>query len=269
MMTRAAKTGPIELIKTTTKQGYDKRSWQAEAARHLESAKLLRIIRKRRRARVGKASEASRLRHVQAMDAAVTSSNLLVGYAIELFLKAGATSLYQGCSKGLFQNEIKRRYGHDLVKLAKAIELPMSSTDRSVLKWMTKVILHEGRYPPLAQKGQSYNSLRNYRAFKFWSDQEFATVLELVDRIRDHVSLIDGDSNNPASYIAYRISGDGYFAFRCGGNLKARITVKYSSAQRRMRKNSKRELKRLILRHTQNPLVGRYWDSAEYRVVKT
>lgn len=73
------------------------------------------------------------------------SSTLLVGYAVELFLKAGLTRLYVGCSKELFQKDVKGRYSHDLIKLSKSVEYPGLTGNREQLKQLKKVTLSEGR----------------------------------------------------------------------------------------------------------------------------
>ena len=74
------------------------------------------------------------------------SSTLLVGYAVELFLKAGLTRLYVGCSKELFQKDVKGRYSHDLIKLSKSVEYPGLAGNREQLKQLKKVTLSEGRW---------------------------------------------------------------------------------------------------------------------------
>jgi len=70
---------------------------------------------------------------------------LLVGYAVELFLKAGLIRVYVGRSKELFQKDVKGRYSHDLIKLSKSVEYPGLTGNREQLKQLKKVTLSEGR----------------------------------------------------------------------------------------------------------------------------
>jgi len=255
-----------KLIDGRAKDGFDKQSWIEEADRHLRSARILRDSRKRRRAAHRKNPRRG-IDNILAMDAAVHSSILLVSYAIELFLKAGLTRVYIGCSKELFGRDVKR-YGHDLVKLAREIEYPVSSITKKHLHELRSIILSEGRYPFLSETCESQRNRINQRAHRFWSDERFKVFCSLADDIRTHAQLLDGDSNDPASYSNAAIDHDGYFAFRCGGRLPPRITVKYSGLQLRNGTNNKRALKRLVSSHFANSLIGHFWDSACYRCVK-
>lgn len=256
-------------IINTTKEGFDKHSWVLEADRHISSAKILRSVRKRRRSEYRKATERKiKLRHIHIMDATVHSSMLLVAYAIELYLKAGLTRIYIGCSKDLFEREVKRKYGHKLVRIAREIEFPCSTQTKRHLKQLQKTLLSEGRYPFLSADRNKHIEKSNERAFRFWSDNIFNKYVNLVDEVRHHVMLLDGDEKKPASYIYYKIDDDGYFAFRYGGNLSPRIIVKYSSIQRKTRQNNKRALKKLIINKCSSPLLVHFWESADYRCVK-
>ncbi len=258
----------VKLIKHTTTYGYDKKSWLDEADRLRQSAKMLRTIRKRRRTSFRRATETNRLRHVRAMEAAAYSSNLLLGYAVELYLKAGATTIYRNCSKELFNKEIKGKYGHNLARLARDIEVNYSADEGKILQALRKIILYEGRYPPLADTQRDHLKMLTERSIKFWSDDRFGQGMKLCNRIRSYVRKIDNDVNKPSSLFGYRVDDDGYFAFRCGGHLRTRITVKYSSKQRKLRSNNKRALRRLIKSQAGNLIIDRLWDAADYRFVK-
>ena len=255
---------PDNLIEFQTREGYDKSSWLKEADRHLMSAKLLRSIRKRRRSRFRNSADRSdRMGHILAMDATVHSSMLLIGYAVELFLKAGLTQLYVGCSKSLFQKQVKR-YGHDLVKLAESIELPSLPQNCARLKQLEKIIRSEGRYPCFTNNRTEAMEFQNQRARRFWSDDKFKDFCNLATLIREHVSHID-----QAIYINRRIDQDGYFAFRCVGNLSPRVTVKFSSVQKANGSNNQKALKRFILENLLNPhLILQYWETAQYKCVE-
>lgn len=260
------------LIDGRRREGFDKQSWIEEADRHLRSARILRDSRKRRLAAHRKAvhfkSNRKTIDNIGAMSAAVHSSVLLVAYAVELFLKAGLTRVYIGCSKDLFQRDVKKRYGHDLVKLAKTIEYPLPSTSKRQLNELQNVILSEGRYPFLSEDSLLHINRLNGRAARFWSEERFDDHQELAHDIRTHVQKLDADSSDPASFRYANIDSDGYFAFRCGGRLSPRITVRYSSVQRLNKTNNKRALKRLVISHFTDPILGHVWKSASYRCVK-
>jgi len=254
------------LIRGSARDGFDKQSWIEEADRHIRSASILRASRKRRRAALARNPQLG-VNNVMAMDAAVHSSFLLLSYSVELFLKAGLTRAYFGCSQDLFKRDGKR-FSHNLVKLAGEIAYPLSSKTKKDLRDLQKIILSEGRYPFLSVDSVQQRKKVNQRAHKFWSDERFREVQELSKSIRKHVQRIDGDSADPSTFRNAAIDDDGYFSFRCGGRLPPRITVKYSSLQRSARTNNKMALKRLVTSHFQNPLIAHFWDSAFYQCVK-
>lgn len=258
-----------ELIQTKTGTGYGKHSWLDEADRHFTSAIFLRRIKKRRRTRFRNSSDDSdRLNHVLAMSATTHSSMLLVGYAVELFLKAGLTHVYIGCPINLFKREIRRTYNHDLVKLATEIEFPLLSQNCNCLKRLEKIVRGEGRYPYLANNCTEATKREQERAFLFWDDDRFQDFYDLAVSIREYVIRIDQDADNPMSGVQTRIDQDGYFAFRCGGNLSPRVTVKYSSVQKDNCTDNKEHLKRLIVGKMSNPLIAKHWDAARFICVK-
>jgi hypothetical protein len=255
----------LHLIKESDNfTGYSKSSWLREAKHHLRSALLLRSIRRRRSSKI-KHETAARKRqdHIQAMEACVLSSNLLVGYAVELALKAGLTAVYARCSGELFERDVRRRYGHDYVRIAREIEFPLNAGTRARLRELRRIVLEDGRYPPFAntQKG----SIRefNRRSQLLWSDAGFKGRVSLCKAIIEHVKHIDADSNNPVTWTSYRIDEDGYAAFRRGGNLRPRITVKYSSAQRNVGQDNRRALRRLLKDNMRLP-----WKGAKFRCVE-
>lgn len=170
-----------DLIQTKTGTGYNKQSWLNEADRHLMSAKFLRRIKRRRRNDFRKSSvDSNRLNHILVMSATTHSSMLLIAYAVELFLKAGLTHVYIGCPMNLFKREVKQKYGHKLVKLAKDIEYPSLSQNSDRLKGLEKIVRSEGRYPNLAYNLSEATKLEQERAVLFWDDDQFQDFCNLV-----------------------------------------------------------------------------------------
>ncbi|MEZ6036738.1 MAG: hypothetical protein R3F29_04615 [Planctomycetota bacterium] len=193
---------------------------------------------------------------------------LLIAYAVELILKAGLTSLYRGCSKELFSHDVKKRFGHSLKSIAKEIEFPTSASHSKQLRQLQNIVLSEGRYPFLSDDPKHDMARRNKRSHYFWDDTQFKAHTRLYDAIRHHVALLDQDSHNPATFVSVGIDKDGYFSFRRGGNLSSRIIVKYSSLQRRQRRNNPRQLRSLLLSHLSNPFLKHDWDAARFRCVQ-
>lgn len=249
-----------------TRDGHDKRSWIAEGDRLLRSSGILRDSRRRRRA-AQRSGSTSGIENILKMEAAVHGSILLLAYATELFLKAGLTRLYVGCTQELFRRDIKR-YGHNLKKLATEVEYPCSDEAKRHLKELRNTILADGRYPFLSETENEQIKRNNARACKFWSDEHYRELIDLCKSIREHVSLLDQDSSNPSSLLSFCIDDDGYVAFRCGGGLSPRLFVKYSSQQKTDKRNNKRALSRLLRANLSNPLLEHHWGAAKYRCVK-
>jgi hypothetical protein len=108
----------------------------------------------------------------------------------------------------------------------------------------------------------------NVQTSALWNQERYARAVKLARTIRKHASRLDQDSTKPAHFVSYQIDGDGYFSFRCGGGLAARITVKYSTRQREARKNNRRALLALIRGVETLPIAARYWETAVFSVVK-
>lgn len=253
-------------INGRSRDGHDNQSWIDEGDRLLRSSGILRDSRRRRRVAQRNGS-ASGIANILQMEAAVHGSVLLLAYATELFLKAGLTRLYIGCTHELFRRDVKR-YGHNLKRLATEVEYPCTDEIKRHLKEMQSMILSDGRYPFLSETENEQAGRNNARALKFWSDDHYRDLLGLCKSIREHVTSLDHDSNNPSSILSYRIDDDGYVAFRCGGRLSPRLMVKYSSQQKANRRNNKRALRRLLRVNLSHPLLEHNWNSAKYRCVK-
>src|SRR6185295_11175887 len=182
-------TPPLQLIKESDNlTGYSKKSWLEDASRHLTSALLLRATRHRRRGMVQREPDArKRLKHIQTMNACVLSSNLLVAYAVELALKGGLTAVYANCSHELFSEEVKLRFGHNLIRIAKEIDFPLAAAARKELKYLERIIRDEGRYPPFAESRLSAVDAYNTRANRLWDDPGFRKRVALFKVVEKHV----------------------------------------------------------------------------------
>ena len=97
--------------------------------------------------------------------------------------------------------------------------------------------------------------------------RQFKCDLTLATSIREYVIRIDQDADDPMVGVQTPIHQDGYFAFRCGGNLSPQVTVKYSSVQKDNCRNNKADLKKLIVGKSSNPLIAKYWEAAQFRFV--
>lgn len=186
---------------------------------------------------------------------------LLLGYAVEMFLKAGLVRAYYGCSEEMFGRDIKQRFGHKLVSMANEIAFSLSQDDERNLNELRDMILFDARYPVFVPNNASYSDTVNQQTQRIWDTRSFTILTELAKRIREHSKTIDADSANPASLASFTVDADGYLAFRIGGHLPARITYRASSIQRTSGKTSPDDMKALFPT-SRFPQLRSYWHRA-------
>ena len=174
------------------------------------------------------------------------ASMLLLGYSVEMYLKAGLVNAYYGCSEEMFRRDLKSRFGHKLISLAKEIAFPFKDGDENNLTLLKKMILVDARYPVFVPEGESYADTVNQQTGRIWSSENYEALTELANRVKTHSRTIDADRNNPASCVSVNVDDDGYLAFRVGGNLPPRITYRLSSVQKQNCETSLEDIKALL-----------------------
>ena len=163
------------------------------------------------------------------------ASTLLLGYSVEMYLKAGLVKAYRGCREEMFDHDIRNKFRHHLRKLASEIDLPNAEGSADDLQLLQGLI--EGdRYPITpedvlsldiaAHRRDGFISQANRRAAFVWSDARFRRLCALAKNIGAHAARIDCDENNSVSYVFGDIGNTGYWTFRIGGRLKPRLTYR-------------------------------------------
>ena len=189
------------------------------------------------------------------------SSMLLLGYSVEMYLKAGLVRAYCGCSEEMFIRDIKNRFSHKLVLIANEIAFDINHKDEQGLNLLSDMILFDARYPVSVPAGDSYTDTVNQQTERIWSSENFTTLTELANRIKAHSKKIDADSTNPASYRSFCVDHDGYLAFRIGGHLPPRITYRPSSIQKQSGKTAPADMEELFAT-SQFLQLKHYWKRA-------
>lgn len=82
------------------------------------------------------------------------ASVLLLGYAVEMYLKAGLAQWLRNCPESLFAVDTKR-YGHDYARLADDLEIDASLAPRDLLEFLSKAVTLEARYPATQRQGET------------------------------------------------------------------------------------------------------------------
>jgi len=228
------------------------------------SAKVMRarwIVKRRklRRSIVHRAPSAGAWAELEGLPKA---SVLLLGYAVEMFLKAGLSKAYAGCPETLFDRDL-RRYSHDFKKLAKAVAFDATYQDKQDLNTLREMVLYDARYPVKPDEQTSAIELQADRTSVIWSRAHFTRLRHLVLRIKAHVAKIDRDSTNPCSVTSIAVDDDGYVVYRVGGWLPPRVTYRFSAAQLAAGE-SNRESLRALAEAGQLALLIHYWDEAKF-----
>ncbi len=189
------------------------------------------------------------------------ASMLLLGYAVEMYLKAGIAKAYQSCANKMFERDVKSRFGHKLDDMAKELAFPFESNDQQQFQKLTDMVLIDARYPIFVPEGDTYAEAVNQQTSRIWSKDEYDDLHALVRRVREHVSKIDADSENPTSFHSFNIDDDGYLAFRAGGHLPPRITYRLSAEMRDADHKTASDVKSLLDERNHHQIL-RFWDQA-------
>lgn len=160
---------------------------------------------------------------------------LLVGYSVEMYLKAALAKVYRGCRPGMFDRDLKR-FGHDYKRLAIATDLPTLEGDAELLESLEDFVTNSSRYPIFPEESSELISDRFSKLTEvtrtIWSSSHFVRLHGIAKRIREHASLIDQDPQNCSFSERLEFGTHGYLSARSGGRIADRITVRYSDEMR-------------------------------------
>lgn len=218
---------------TTSSAGvFDSSEWISEGDGMLLSARTMRVtwLRKKRNFnRLVRTNPMSRQigREWAAITGFPRAAMLLLGYSVEMFLKAGVAKAYHGCRSGMFERDIRRRFGHDFKRMAKEVAFPASTKDFKLLQRLSHMVVDGARYPVTPSISRNYYDTVNQRTTDIWSSASFSAYVRLAKAIRDHIAKIDQNSSNPAHWSHLPLAGGGYVQLRYGGGLPPRITVRW------------------------------------------
>lgn len=209
---------------------YDPNSWVSEGDGLLASARLIRSrwLHLKREIRSRKSGPRGSEWHV--LTGHPNASVLLLGYAIEMFLKGGLAKWLRHCPEYLLLGDA-RAYGHEYRRLADDLQVEETVAPRALLDFLSKAVTLEARYPATLEAGETSVQAINRRASNMWSYTKFKEMCRMARRLRDHIQLMNGDERNPSSSRTFMISPTGYVVFRVGGHLPWRVTVRPPAGQ--------------------------------------
>ncbi len=256
------------LIASRSVGTFDPKAWLQEGDGLLASAKVNRELWQRRRLAFSRTIRNSTIKpreRAKRWDELVglpRASMLLLGYAVEMFLKAGLAKAYRGCAEKMFQLDVKSLFGHELAKIAEEIAFPFKPDDQAHFKLLKEMLLFDARYPVTVDDPSTYTDAVNQRTSDIWNRDKFRSLLDFALRVRAHAARIDNDKKNPSYVTTVKVDGDGYVTLRIGGHLPPRITYRPSSIQKKSGDTSLKSMVALFSGNKRFTRINAYWDKA-------
>lgn len=266
-------------IKSSGENGIFKRQdWLKEADGKLISAELLRecalkkyheleSIQKKCNEEGTRAPSSDIMNIINIKYSADKSSILLLGYAIELLLKAGIVSLLISAPRRLLEKKVKD-YGHKLLNIVDDLQLVLSKEERNLLASLSSYIVQETRYPLAPTSTDEYCNESNQITRFVSSDENFRLGIDLFHHLRKIMIDIDGTANDPKIYARMEMDVNGYIVFRVGGTLPPIIIIKFCDSQIASGLNTLSHVQYLLSEKNKNDmsihsrLMEKTWESA-------
>ncbi|WP_281545546.1 hypothetical protein [Grimontia sp. SpTr1] len=259
---------------------HNKFDWVKESESKLISAQLLRDVARLKydqfvSLKEQKHSNGQRLssnevsEYLGARGSANKSSILLLGYAIELLLKAGIVSLLLYSPKYLLEKKV-RSYGHDLNQIAQDLHIPLTKEQLILLERLSSYIVRETRYPVTAESVEDYCNQVNEITRWVTDEVQFELGINLYSQIKQLIDEIDGTTDNMKIYCRLEMEVDGFVTFRIGGPLPPVFIIKYCTSQVEQKIDNLETIKRLIEAKNQtnksleSHLMEKSWESAVF-----
>ncbi|QKL03892.1 hypothetical protein GEV39_22115 [Pseudomonas sp. NY5710] len=170
------------------------------------------------------------INHVNVSNGFPKASILLIGYCVEMYLKAGLTKLFIGYPDDSFRSQL-RSYSHNFRAIASDLLTNISHQQISDLDSLKNFVLNDARYPVEGGENEEYVNSYNKRYRKIFNANSFKRYCMLAKHIKHEVGKIDSDSSNPCSHKSWEVGQDGFLCYRYGGNLPPRITYRNCSSE--------------------------------------
>jgi hypothetical protein len=202
---------------------YDRYQWENDANGYLFSSQTLRNSSKEKKLEFEQLRD--KWQHKEIVNNIVQreylnkTSLLLLGFALELFLKSGILALYIGAPKEAFDGDIKNRFNHYLDKIAKELCLDLCNDEYDMLIKMTNFIKKYIKYPLEINNNEDYLKTHNERAREIWDDERYDSWIVLYEKIKQQVKIIDHCTEDVMFGGYWEINSEEYIHYRRGGKL--------------------------------------------------
>lgn len=224
----------LKLISRDSVGVYRSREWMDKGDALLASSRSLRLSwtlnqRKLKRALINLHLITDKDRHLFSTDKHLLGPSLmLLGYAAEMYLKAGLATVLHGCSERLFKFLSSREYGHNLQRIAQSIYFDLDKESSADLVELKNFIESEGRYPIEADDRNDLIEQSNSLRLRSSNKRYYRRLCRLVERIARHSADLGGNRRTPASTGTWQYDDDGYISLWSKAGLPPRITYRLS-----------------------------------------
>ncbi len=240
---------------------YDHKAWIREGNNLLISSRVLRDTYIENNKNFLAAPSPPNILSLLSIDISLPSTSLLlIGYAVEMYLKAALVQIFIGCSEQILKTAIKRKFSHNLLNIAQHLKYPTNKTIEEDLTALQEIILKDGRYPISMGDGEACYPKSTERASKFSDQETYERYYSLADSLREYADTVGGNFDNRVSCIFWTIFNDGYITMRHGGVGPNRITFRLSQEMKAM-DAPLAELERMI--QATCPFLAEAWKSFE------
>ncbi|KHT36896.1 hypothetical protein [Pectobacterium carotovorum] len=270
-------------IKSSGEHGiFNKLDWIKEAESKKISADLLRKISCEKKqeyyllknsGRDNRALQEEIIDILSVRQSANKTSVLMLGYSIELLLKACSVSLLIHAPKSVLNDTVKK-YSHDLLAIAKDLEFTLSASEYKFLETISSYVKLECRYPVSPESINDYCDKINAINSFISNDDYYSLGLGFYERIRELLMSIDGTPNDMKFHGRIDVDSDGYMIFRYGG-FNPVVIFKYSSFQNQKKLNNLEMMRSVIINKNKDNksissyLIEKSWNEAMFFEVKS
>jgi len=221
----------IKRVSSNSRGVFNSSEWVKQGDGLLASAKILRseLASKREEFRaLGENGGQPSQEQWVAVGGIPGASFLLLGYSVEMYLKACLANVCIGCPEEMLYREF-RKFSHSLIDLAKEVEfVPAETSYDGAFELLTEMIKNGGRYPlePNEERNvHAYIRSWNTRSSQTNNDDRFYELCDLAGRIKAHANALRGTRQDPLSSKTILLEPDGHLVYRVGGSLRPRITL--------------------------------------------
>ncbi|WP_054070300.1 hypothetical protein [Pseudomonas syringae group genomosp. 3] len=241
---------------------YDHKAWLLEGDKLLISSGILRdtFTENKKHLETALKNDAPEVHSLIPIDISLPSTSiLLIGYAVEMYLKSALAQIFIGCSEQIFKITAKR-LSHNLLHLCQYVYFPIDKQTQADLVALQASILEEARYPVSLKSGEDHYQKHSNRTSRQYDQENYNRYCELAKSLKKHAEKLRGSHDDVVCSSTWTILNDGYITMRCGGGVPGRVTFRLSR-EMESTLDPLQELESMI--RATSPHLAAAWDDFE------